>query len=130
MDRDRQPALDAAGAAGYVALSTYRKSGAPVVTPVWVARDGDELVVITVDGTGKTKRLSRDPSVSLQPCDFRGRIDAAVKKAIADKYVLARLGDAVAHLTRGLTQRGARAGIRITLTRPTAADPASGGPLP
>ncbi|MEO7752066.1 MAG: PPOX class F420-dependent oxidoreductase [Terracoccus sp.] len=149
MDRDRQPALDAAGAAGYVALSTYRKSGAPVVTPVWVARDGDELVVITVDGTGKTKRLSRDPSVSLQPCDFRGRIDAgaptwtgtarvvrgdveiaAVKKAIADKYVLARLGDAVAHLTRGLTQRGARAGIRITLTQPTAADPASAGPLP
>ncbi len=138
MDPALQPELDAAAAARYVALTTFRRSGAPVATPVWVARDGDELVVITVDGAGKTKRLSRDPSVSLQPCDFRGRIKdgaptwtgtarvvrgdaeiAAVKKVIAGKYVLARLGDAVASLTRGLTQRGPRAGIRITLTRPT-----------
>ncbi len=145
MDPTRQPELDAAAAARYVALSTFRKSGAPVVTPVWVARDGDELVVITVDGTGKTKRLSRDPSVALQPCDFRGRVEdgaptwtgtarvvrtdteiAAVKKAMADKYVLARLGDAVASLTRGLTQRGPRAGIRITLTPPTTTDPTKG----
>ncbi len=142
MDPDPQRSLDAAASARYVALTTFRRSGAPVVTPVWVARDGSELVVVTVDGAGKTKRLSRDPAVSLQPCDFRGRIEAgaptwtgtarlvhadaeiaAIKRAIAGKYVLARLGDAIATLTRGLTQRGRRAGIRITLTRPAADQP-------
>jgi len=49
-----------AGAA-YVQLTTFRRSGEPVRTPVWVAPavdDGDHLVVITVDDTGKTKRLA------------------------------------------------------------------------
>ncbi|MDT7579905.1 MAG: uncharacterized protein QOK35_1169, partial [Pseudonocardiales bacterium] len=41
----------------FVSLSTFRRSGAPVATPVWIARDGDALVVTTIADSGKVKRL-------------------------------------------------------------------------
>lgn len=118
----------------YAALTTFRKTGVGVATPVWVARDGDELVVITVDNTGKTKRLNRNSTVELRPCDMRGNVVdgaptftgtatvvrdadavAAVKATIARKYPLARVGDTANKLAFGLLQRSPRAGIRITL---------------
>ncbi|MFD1720026.1 PPOX class F420-dependent oxidoreductase [Amnibacterium endophyticum] len=68
------PALRAAGRRRYVALTTYRRSGAAVTTPVWVAPAGDALVVMTGGSTGKAKRLRRDPRVRLQECSMRGRV--------------------------------------------------------
>ncbi|MEO6999368.1 MAG: PPOX class F420-dependent oxidoreductase [Terracoccus sp.] len=119
----------------YVSLTTFRKSGVGVPTAVWIARDGDQLVVTTVDRTGKVKRLANNPTVDLRPCDMRGNVVdgaptysgtaqvvrdatevAAVKKAIARKYPSARVGDAANKVTFGLLQRSPRAGIRITLT--------------
>src|SRR6056297_1070853 len=58
----------------YMSLTTYKKDGTPVATPVWVARDGDELVVITDAGSGKAKRIRNDGHVDVAPCDVRGRI--------------------------------------------------------
>lgn len=119
----------------YVSLTTFRKTGVGVPTAVWMARDEDQLVVTTVDKTGKVKRLANNPAVELRPCDMRGNVvdgaptysgtaqvvrDAAgiatVKQAIARKYPLARVGDAANKVTFGLLQRAPRAGIRITLT--------------
>ena len=99
------PDLAALGDERFVSLATFRRTGEAVATPVWVARDGDALVVITPAGTGKTKRLRRDDRVTLTPCDRRGsvadgaptveavaRIDddpaavARVKQAVAAKY--------------------------------------------
>ncbi|HET9634102.1 MAG TPA: hypothetical protein VFP73_17015 [Terrabacter sp.] len=40
---------------------------------------------------------------------------AAVKRAIGRKYVMARLGDALAAVTDHVRRRTPRAGIRITL---------------
>ncbi|WP_374971017.1 PPOX class F420-dependent oxidoreductase [Terrabacter sp. BE26] len=126
--------LDVVAAHRYVSLTTFRRSGAPVATPVWVARDGGELVVVTLDPSGKLKRLARDPRVELRPCDVRGRVPqgaptyagtavvdrsaagvAAVKRAIGRTYVMARLGDALASVTDRVRPRSPRAGIRITL---------------
>lgn len=67
-------ALLETGDARFVALTTFRRSGVPVSTPVWVARDGDALVVTTAEGTGKVKRLRHDPHVTVQPCTSRGRV--------------------------------------------------------
>ncbi|WP_083283303.1 PPOX class F420-dependent oxidoreductase [Humibacillus sp. DSM 29435] len=119
----------------YVSLTTFRKTGVGVPTAVWIARDGDQLVVTTVDKTGKVKRLHNNPAVELRPCDMRGNVAdgaptysgtaqvvrdtagiAAVKQAIARKYPLARVGDAANKVTFGLLQRSPRAGIRINLT--------------
>ena len=58
----------------YVSLVTFRKSGEGVPTAVWVARDGDSLIVTTVEGTGKVKRLRNDPRVRLAPCSVSGKV--------------------------------------------------------
>jgi hypothetical protein len=58
----------------FVALTTFRRDGTPVTTPVWIARDGDDLLVTTPSDSGKVKRLRRDDSVRLQPCSRVGRI--------------------------------------------------------
>ncbi|WP_418959925.1 PPOX class F420-dependent oxidoreductase [Streptomyces tritici] len=60
--------------ARYVSLTTYRKDGTPVATPVWFAVDGEELYVWTNADSWKVKRLRRDPRVVVAPCDVRGRI--------------------------------------------------------
>ena len=130
----RRDDLDAVAAQPYVSLTTFRRTGQPVATPVWIARDGDELVVITVDGVGKTKRLAHTSRVELRPCDVRGTVPdgapthhgtarvvrateevAAVKQAIGAKYRLARLGDAAAAVASRVVKRKPRAGIRIVL---------------
>ena len=66
--------LDVVNANRYVSLTTFRRTGAPVSSPVWVARDAGELVVITVDPSGKLKRLAHTARVALRPCDIRGRV--------------------------------------------------------
>lgn len=56
----------------YVLLTTYRRSGIGVPTPVWVARDGDALVVGTPDHAGKAKRVRHSRKVTLQACGMTG----------------------------------------------------------
>jgi PPOX class probable F420-dependent enzyme len=58
----------------FVSLTTFRKSGEAVSTPVWIARDGNALIVTTPDGTGKVKRLRNNPRVELRPSDRMGRV--------------------------------------------------------
>lgn len=72
---DRAPALaDALGDESYVSLTTFRKSGDPVATPVWVARDGSDLVVTTPRSSGKVKRLRHTSRVELRPCARTGKV--------------------------------------------------------
>ena len=56
----------------YLLLTTFRKDGTAVPTPVWVARDNDQLVVWTAANAGKVKRIRRDGRVELAPCDVKG----------------------------------------------------------
>ena len=62
----------------YINLETYRKNGQRVRTPVWfVERDKDDggvLYVRTSDDTGKYKRVRKNPSVQIAPCDMRGTV--------------------------------------------------------
>jgi len=58
----------------FVLLTTFRASGEPVSTPVWVARDGHALVVLTPSGSGKVRRLRADPRVRVQPCGRFGAV--------------------------------------------------------
>ncbi|CAG0946015.1 hypothetical protein ANRL1_02711 [Anaerolineae bacterium] len=58
----------------YIALTTFRKSDAGVMTPVWFANDGDNrLVVTTAKSSGKAKRIRNNPRVELAPSDGRGK---------------------------------------------------------
>ncbi|WP_410876169.1 PPOX class F420-dependent oxidoreductase [Nocardia sp. A7] len=71
-------ALAAVRNARNVLLSTFRKDGTPVGTPVWAVAEGDKLYTVTFLGSWKVKRLRRDPAVTLQPCSLRGKPHGAV----------------------------------------------------
>lgn len=58
----------------FVSLTTFRRTGEPVSTPVWVVRDGDELLVTTPDDSGKVKRLRHIARVELRPCSRSGSV--------------------------------------------------------
>jgi PPOX class probable F420-dependent enzyme len=66
--------LAAIGDQRFVSLTTFRKNGAPVATPVWIAPDDDTLVVTTPADAGKVKRLRHNPRVEMRPCSRRGRV--------------------------------------------------------
>lgn len=65
--------VTAVQAARYVLLTTFRRDGTPVSTPVWAAPSGGGLVGYTRRDAGKVKRLRNDPTVRVAPCDARGR---------------------------------------------------------
>lgn len=71
----------------YVLLITFRKNGIGVATPVWIVSlpDGTAGFTTEVD-SGKVKRVRNNPSVTLQPCNLRGKLTegAEVVNATAD----------------------------------------------
>jgi hypothetical protein len=64
--------LEQLGSEKYLLLTTYRKDGRGVPTPLWVVPDGAGLMVWTPAGTGKVKRIRNNGRVTVQACDFRG----------------------------------------------------------
>jgi uncharacterized protein len=75
--------FDALAGGRYVRLSTFRKNGRAVPTPVWFAGVGESLYVVTGRNTGKAKRIRNNPDVALAPCDFRGRPKGRDRRAVA-----------------------------------------------
>jgi uncharacterized protein len=67
------PDLDRLSRSSYLLVTTFRRDGTPMPTPVWVARDGDELIIWTQTKAGKVKRIRNNPRVELSECDVRGR---------------------------------------------------------
>ncbi|CCQ16461.1 Pyridoxamine 5'-phosphate oxidase family protein [Rhodococcus sp. AW25M09] len=86
----------------YVLLTTFKKDGTAVPTPLWGALDGEQLLMWTVADSWKVKRIRRNPTVTIAPCDMRGNpqgeaVDAAARildaagtdkarAAVASKY--------------------------------------------
>ncbi|NUP15767.1 MAG: PPOX class F420-dependent oxidoreductase, partial [Streptomyces sp.] len=64
--------LEQLGADKYVLVTSYRKNGTPVATPVWVVRDGDTLGVRTPADSWKVKRIRARGDILVGPCDLRG----------------------------------------------------------
>ena len=57
----------------YINLTTFRKNGTPVVTPVWFAEEGDRLYVMTEAETGKVKRVRNNDQVLVALSSARGK---------------------------------------------------------
>ena len=92
----------------YVSLTTFRRSGAAVATPVWAAPDGDTLVVWTRADSGKVKRLRHTSRVTVAPCDVRGRVRGPAVEATAEFVPRAEWPQALAALRRAY-------GLKFTL---------------
>ncbi|MFI8192577.1 PPOX class F420-dependent oxidoreductase [Streptomyces sp. NPDC085946] len=122
--------LDRLGAGKYLLLTSYRRNGTPVATPVWVVRDGDALGAWTAAGSWKVKRIRNRADVLVGPCDVRGNptgdqvpataeicdapTTARYRRLIARKYgIVGRLTLLGSRLRRGAA---GTVGVRITLT--------------
>jgi PPOX class probable F420-dependent enzyme len=121
--------LERLAAGKYLLLTSYRKNGAGVATPVWVVRDEDALGVWTAADSWKVKRIRNRADVLVGPCDLRGNptgeqvaataeicdpaTTARYRGLIARKYgVLGRLTLLGSRLRRGVE---GTVGIRVTL---------------
>ena len=58
----------------YLSLTSFKRDGTGVATPVWFTSDNGHLVVETDAGSYKVKRIRRDPHVQISLCDARGRV--------------------------------------------------------
>ena len=105
------PMLQAAGRRRYVSLTTFRKSGVGVATPVWIAPDGDALVVMTAATTGKVKRLRRDGRVELRECTASGKVREGAPVVTADAEVV----EGEPRLSRGMAALQAKYGWQFRL---------------
>ena len=57
----------------YINLTTFRKSGEAVKTPVWFAEHNGKLYMLTIGTAGKVKRIRANHQVRVGPCDARGQ---------------------------------------------------------
>jgi uncharacterized protein len=71
--------------ATYISLTTFRRDGRPVATPVHVVVTADQAKAYfrTWDVTGKAKRIRRNAAVEIAPATFRGRLLGPAIKASA-----------------------------------------------
>jgi uncharacterized protein len=91
----------------YISLTTFRKSGAGVATPVWFGEEAGKLYVMTRGDSGKYKRIRNNSRVQIAPCTMRGKVTGpqfeasarilpdhdwpAAQQTVRRKYWLARL---------------------------------------
>jgi len=74
---------DAVLAAQYVALTTYRRDGTPVTTPVWAAAEGGSLFIFSNPNAGTVKRVRNSSRATIAPCTATGTITGAALPAEA-----------------------------------------------
>jgi uncharacterized protein len=86
----------------YLSITSYKRDGQGVATPVWFVQQDGRLLVETDAASGKVKRIRRNPQVRVAVCTASGRLrgeqvpavaqilpaseTAAVERLIAGKY--------------------------------------------
>ena len=73
----------------YVLLTTFRKSGDAVSSPVWIASLADGGAGFTTDlDVGKVKRIRNTPRVTLQTCSATGKVKPGAEVVEATAAVI------------------------------------------
>jgi PPOX class probable F420-dependent enzyme len=57
----------------YVSITTFKRDGTSVSTPVWCAGEDGTVLVFSEAASGKVKRIRHDPHVRITPCSARGK---------------------------------------------------------
>ncbi|MET8014440.1 PPOX class F420-dependent oxidoreductase [Streptomyces sp. NPDC005271] len=108
-----------------VVLGTIQPDGSPQMSPVWVKRDGDELLISTTMGRRKQKNIARDPRVSVlvqspddpyQYAEIRGTATYTTEGAqqLIDELSLKYTGKKYAEFNPASAQDSERIVVRIT----------------
>jgi uncharacterized protein len=58
----------------YISVTTYKRDGTGVATPVWFVQEGGRLLFRTGVASGKAKRIRRNPAVLVAACTMRGEL--------------------------------------------------------
>jgi uncharacterized protein len=103
--------VDEFGRSKYVSLTTYRKDGTAVATPVWHVVNGNELLIVSDADAWKVKRIRNNSNVVVTVCGLRGGIEPGAPSApgtarlldetdtrtsralLARRYFLSRIGN-------------------------------------
>jgi PPOX class probable F420-dependent enzyme len=112
----------------FVALTTIQPDGSPQVSPVWVKRDGDDLLISTTVDRRKTRNMERDPRVSVmvQPADdpytyaeIRGTVTMTTEggKELIDELAHKYVGKSYAEFNASAAQDAQRVVVRVTPRR-------------
>jgi len=85
----------------FMLLTTFRRDGTPVATPVWLtALDGGDVGFYTSSASGKAKRLAHTARVTVQPCNARGRVREGTTPINATAQVVT--GDELERIRSGI----------------------------
>src|SRR5450432_1043118 len=84
----------------YVNLTTFRKSGVAVPTPMWFAESDGIIYIYTGATSGKVKRIRNSGGVTLAPCSANGKVTGeaveATARIVSDQQEIARAEAALA----------------------------------
>ncbi len=94
-------AVSALGDEKFVSLTTFKKDGGAVATPMWIGSDGDHLFFWTPVDSWKAKRAKNNPRVTLVPCSRGGKVRegatpvAGVAEVITEPATVQRLAGVI-----------------------------------
>jgi PPOX class probable F420-dependent enzyme len=94
------PAFDTFTKRRTALLTTYKRDGTAVATPVTIAVDGDRAYVRTWDTAWKAKRMRNNPAVRVAPSTVRGRVTGATigaRSRLLEGEEAERAARAIAH---------------------------------
>ena len=86
----------------FVSLTTFRRDGTPVSTPVWVVGHEGRLLIHSDADTWKVKRIRRDSHVRVAPCGATGKVRGEALEAEATVLSDTSLVDALETRKYGL----------------------------
>jgi uncharacterized protein len=67
----------------HIMLTTFRKNGNAMPTPVWYGRAGNHLYIFSLATAGKVKRIRNSPKAQVAACTGIGRITGPTMEAQA-----------------------------------------------
>ncbi len=104
----RQPAAALMFRGRYLSITSYKRDGTSIATPVWFVQQDGRLVVETDAASGKVKRIRRHPAVLVAVCSATGRLRGPQVPATAEI-----LPDSEVSVIRPLIRRKYRADMVI-----------------
>lgn len=109
----------------FIVLGTIQPDGSPQLSPVWVKRDGEDLLVSTTVDRRKKKNLDRDPRVSIvvqdpqspyEYAEIRGSAELTTEggQDLIDELSLKYTGKKYAEFNPASSQDAERVIVRVT----------------
>ena len=104
----------------YLSVTSFKRDGTGVATPVWFVSDGRRLFALTDLHSAKVRRIRRNPSVLVAPCRVNGKLRGepvpARAEVLTDKADLERVHDLLVEhykISYRLVMLGYRLGRRL-----------------